>query len=242
MTLAKYHTLGIDCSAPSLYFSEMNLLSFIGKSPLNKNMRIFLTDDHRMILGGLIKILHSEDDMDVVGTAGSVQETMDKLTQLKVDLLVTDYNLPDGDGLGLVQRVKSKYPDLKVIVLSMHDEAHLVKEILEEGIDGYILKKDSHDELINAVRAIHNDKIYLSNEINKMLVKGLHEGEEARLLTAREREILKLIAKEYTNKDIAEELFISERTVETHRKNIFRKTGTNNLVGLIKFAYANNLI
>jgi DNA-binding NarL/FixJ family response regulator len=86
------------------------------------------------------------------------------------------------------------------------------------------------------------DKLYMSNEVNAMLVKNLHSGDETKLLTTREREILKLIAQEYTNRQIAEELFISERTVETHRKNIFRKTGTNNLVGLIKFAYANNLI
>ena len=124
----------------------------------------------------------------------------------------------------------------------MHDEAHLIKEILKEGVDGYILKKDSHEELVNAVRAVKNDKIYLSSDVNAMLMKGLHSNEEQKLLTDREREILKLIAQEYTNKQMAEELFISERTVETHRKNIFRKTGTNNLVGLIKFAYANNLI
>lgn len=220
----------------------MNLLSFLRKSLRKVKMRLFLTDDHAILLGGLIKILHSEDDMEVVGSAGSVQETLDKLTQLKVDLLITDYNLPDGDGLGLVQRVKRKYPNMKVMVLSMHDESHLVKEILKEGIDGYILKKDSHNELISAVRSIKNGKMYLSHEINSMLVKGLYTNEDPKLLTSREREILKLIAKEYTNKDIAEELFISERTVETHRKNIFRKTGTNNLVGLIKFAYANNLI
>jgi DNA-binding NarL/FixJ family response regulator len=220
----------------------MNLLSFLKKSISANRMKIFLTDDHAILLGGLAKIINSEDDMEVVGTGTSVKETLDKLTQLKVDLLVTDYNLPDGDGLGLVQRVKRKYPDLKIMVLSMHDETHLVKEILKEGIDGYILKKDSHNELISAVRAIKNGKIYLSNEINNMLVKGLYSNDEPKLLTSREREILQLIAKEYTNKDIAGELFISERTVETHRKNIFRKTGTNNLVGLIKFAYANNLI
>ena len=170
-------------------------------------MRIFLTDDHAILLGGLVKIINTEDDMEVVGTASSVQETLDKLTQLKLDLLITDYNLPDGDGLGLVQRVKRKYPHIKIMVLSMHDETHLVKEILKEGIDGYILKKDSHNELINAIRAIKNDKIYLSNEINSMLVKGLYSSEEPKLLTSREREILKLIAKEFTNKDIAEELF-----------------------------------
>lgn len=219
----------------------MNLLSFIGRKRLER-MKIYLTDDHAILLGGLIKILSAEDDFEVVGSAGSVKATLDDLTQKNVDLLISDYNLPDDDGLALVRRVKLKYPAMKIIVLSMHDEAHLIKEILKEGVDGYILKKDSHQELVNAVRAVKNDKVYLSSDVNSMLMKGLNSNSEQKLLTDREREILKLIAKEYTNKQMAEELFISERTVETHRKNIFRKTGTNNLVGLIKFAYANNLI
>lgn len=219
----------------------MNLLSFIGRDKPAK-MKIFLTDDHAILLGGLIKILSAEDDLQIVGTAGSVKETLDEFTRKSVDLLITDYNLPDDDGLTLVRRVKQKYSDTKIIVLSMHDEAHLIKEILKEGVNGYILKKDSHEELVNAVRAVKNGKVYLSSDVNSMLMKGLNGLDEQKLLTDREREILKLIAKEYTNKQMAEELFISERTVETHRKNIFRKTRTNNLVGLIKFAYANNLI
>ena len=219
----------------------MNLLSFIGRDKPAK-MKIFLTDDHAVLLGGLIKILSAEDDLEIVGSAGTVKETLDELTQKNVDLLITDYNLPDDDGLTLVRRVKQKYPEINIIVLSMHDEAHLIKEILKEGINGYILKKDSHEELVSAVRAVKNGKVYLSSDVNTMLMKGLNGTEEQKLLTDREREILKLIAKEYTNRQMAEELFISERTVETHRKNIFRKTGTNNLVGLIKFAYANNLI
>ena len=197
-------------------------------------MRIFLTDDHEILLDGLKKIIEDESDLEVVGTAGSVKETLDALTQKEVDLLISDYNLPDDDGLALVRRVKRKYPNIKILVLSMHDEGHLVKEILKEGINGYVIKKDSHNELIDAIYAIKNDKIYLSSDINTILMKGLHGEGEQKLLTDREREILQLISKEYTNKDIAEELFISERTVETHRKNIFRKTGTNNMVGLMK--------
>lgn len=219
----------------------MNLLSFLSREK-SATMKIFLTDDHAILLGGLIKILSTEDDLEVVGSAGTVKQTIDDLTRKNVDLLITDYNLPDDDGLTLVRRVKHKYPGMKIIVLSMHDEAHLIKEILKENVDGYILKKDSHEELVSAVRAVKNGKVYLSSDVNSMLMKGLNGVEEQKLLTDREREILKLIAKEYTNRQMAEELFISERTVETHRKNIFRKTGTNNLVGLIKFAYANNLI
>ena len=224
------------------YSSEMNYVTFFRKKTSDTHMRIFLTDDHEILLDGLKKIISDEPDLQVIGSASSVQQTMDDLTRVNVDLLITDYNLPDDDGLSLVRKVKRKYPELKILVLSMHDEGHLVKEILKEGINGYVLKKDSHNELINAIHAIKNDKIYLSSDINSILMKGLHGEGEQKLLTDREREILKLISQEYTNRDIAEELFISERTVETHRKNIFRKTGTNNMVGLIKYAYANNLI
>jgi DNA-binding NarL/FixJ family response regulator len=230
------------CLGSDRYPSEMNFVTFFQKKPGDTHMRIFLTDDHEILLDGLKKIISDEPDLQVVGSASSVQQTMDELTRLNVDLLITDYNLPDDDGLTLVRKVKRKYPELKIIVLSMHDEGHLVKEILKEGINGYVLKKDSHNELINAIYAVKNDKIYLSSDINNILMKGLHGEGEQKLLTDREREILVLISKEYTNRDIAEELFISERTVETHRKNIFRKTGTNNMVGLIKYAYANNLI
>ena len=205
-------------------------------------MRIFLTDDHEILLDGLKKIIAEDEALEVVGSAGSVQETLDQLTRLHVDLLITDYNLPDDDGLALVRKVKRKYASIKILVLSMHDEGHLVKEILKEGINGYVLKKDSHSELLDAIYAIRNDKVYLSSDVNTILLKGLHGEGEQKLLTDREREIVKLISLEMTNRQIAEELFISERTVETHRKNIFRKTGTNNMVGLIKFAYANNLI
>ncbi|MDW3192039.1 MAG: response regulator transcription factor [Cytophagales bacterium] len=205
-------------------------------------MKIFLTDDHTILLSGLVKILSLEDGLEVVGSATSIQETYDKLTRVTPDILITDYNLPDGDGLTLIRKVKRKYPSIKIIVLSMHDEAHLVQEILKEGISGYLLKKDSHSELINAIHAAAQGQVYLSSDINKLLISGLHGLNDQKLLTDREREVLTLIAQEYTNKKIAEELFISERTVETHRKNIFRKTQTHNLVGLIKYAYANNLI
>lgn len=203
---------------------------------------VFLVDDHTILLNGIISILKESDTFEVIGSAGTVGDALDFLLKKQPDVLITDYNLPDDDGLSLVRKVKRLFPDIKIIVLSMHDEGHLVKEILKEGVNGYVLKKDSENELVQALSDVAAGKTYLSNDINKLLIQSLHGDDEQRLLTEREREILKLIAKECTNKDIAEELFISERTVETHRKNIFRKTKTNSLVGLIKFAYANNLI
>ena len=195
-----------------------------------------MVDDHTIMLDGLIALLKTDEEIEIVGTAGTVSDAMTFLKMNHVDVLVTDYNLPDDDGLSLVRKVKRLWPEIKILVLSMHNETHLVKEILKEGINGYVLKKDSKDELIDALYSVKKGNLFVSNEINSMLVRNLHQPDDQKLLTEREREILKLIAKEYTNRLIAEELFISERTVETHRKNIFRKTKTSSLVGLIKFA------
>lgn len=205
-------------------------------------MKILLADDHLVLLDGLKSLLEKEADLEIVGQASSVAETLEKLAILQPDILISDYSLPDGDGLDIINIMKKKYPKMKIIMLSMHEEGHLVKEMIKAGVDGYVLKKDSHSDLKDAIKAVKNNKTYFSSDINKILVMGLHGREEQQLLSEREREILKLISQEMTNREIAEALFISERTVETHRKNIFRKTGTNNIVGLIKYAFENNLI
>lgn len=207
-----------------------------------EKIRVCLVDDHAILMDGVKSLLNASEDYEVVATATNAEDALKYLQHNPVDILISDYSLPGMDGLGLVRVLQRIKPEVKVIVMSMHDEAHLVKEILKEGIKGYLLKKDSQKELLLALEQVRAGKVYLSNEINSLLIENLQNPDEGKLLTDREREILKLIAKEYTNKDIAEELFISERTVETHRKNIFRKTKTNSLVGLIKFAYANNLV
>ncbi|HEY3402340.1 MAG TPA: response regulator transcription factor [Ohtaekwangia sp.] len=206
------------------------------------NTRILLVDDHAILLDGVKSLLQQEEYLEIVGTASSAEAALQFVKEHEIDILITDFNMPGADGLSLVNMVKRIQPDIKTIILSMHDEAHLVKEILRSGVAGYVLKKDTPKELLTAIKEVIAGRVYLSSDINKLLITNLHQSDEGRLLTDREREILKLIAKEYSNKQIAEELFISERTVETHRKNIFRKTGTSSLVGLIKFAYANNLI
>jgi DNA-binding NarL/FixJ family response regulator len=205
-------------------------------------MRILLVDDHAILLDGIKNLLEKEEDIIVAGLADSAEKALEFLKNNEVDIMVTDFHMPGMDGLSLVNTVKRIQPDIKTIILSMHDETHLVKEILRAGVNGYVLKKDTHKELLAAIQEVRNGRVYLSSDVNKILITNLQNPDEGRLLTDREREILKLIAKEYSNKDIAEELFISERTVETHRKNIFKKTATTSLVGLIKFAYANNLI
>ncbi len=205
-------------------------------------MRILLVDDHAILLDGIKNLLEREEGIIVSGTADSAEKALEFLKTNDVDVMITDFHMPGMDGLSLVNTVKRIQPEIKTIILSMHDETHLVKEILRAGVNGYVLKKDTHKELLDAIYEVKQGRVYLSSDVNKILITNLQNPEEGRLLTDREREILKLIAKEYSNKQIAEELFISERTVETHRKNIFKKTATNSLVGLIKFAYANNLI
>ncbi|GHE50721.1 MULTISPECIES: response regulator [Roseivirga] len=218
------------------------LTGFTGKVELTNKMKIVLVDDHSILLDGLKKLIQEDDMLTVVDAVDNLPDAIRSIDKHKPELVITDYNLGEDDGLSLVQKVKRILPETRFIVLSMHDESHLVKEILKEGINGYVLKKDTKAELLEAIYSVRAGKMYLSSDINAMLVKSLYEPDEGKLLTSREREILQLIAKEYSNKNIAEELFISERTVETHRKNIFRKTKTNSIVGLIKFAYANNLI
>lgn len=204
-------------------------------------MRILLVDDHAILLDG-IKNLLEKDGLVVAGVAENAEKALQFIKSNDVDIVITDFHMPGMDGLSLVNTIRRIQPDIKTIVLSMHDETHLVKEILRAGVNGYVLKKDTHRELLKAIEEVRQGRVYLSSDINKILITNLQNPDEGRLLTDREREILKLIAKEYSNKQIAEELFISERTVETHRKNIFKKTATNSLVGLIKYAYANNLI
>jgi len=205
-------------------------------------LRIAIVDDHAIVLDGLRSLLQKDPSLEVVAVLNDPSRVIDELSRVSADVLITDYNMPGIDGHTLVKVVRGAFPAIKIIVLSMHDEIHLVKDIIKSGISGYVLKKDGHETLIEAVHTAMKGELFISKDLNKALLNHLTGPEDGRLLTTREREILKLIAREYSNKQIAETLYISERTVETHRKNIFRKTSTASVVGLIKFAYANNLI
>ncbi len=215
------------------------LLSFMK----GKRVKVVLVDDHRIVLDGLVSLLESDPDFVILAALGTGEEVIEFFKQEQPDILLTDYSLPGISGLELTRAIKRDYPKTKVVALSMHDEAHLVKSILKEGVDGYLLKNIQQFELKNALKQVMLGMPYVSPEITKLLMHDLNNpAEENSLLTERERDILRLISKEFSNKQIAEKLFISERTVETHRKNIFRKTNTTSLVGLIKYAFANNLV
>ncbi|NNF03452.1 MAG: response regulator transcription factor [Rhodothermales bacterium] len=206
-------------------------------------MKLFLVDDHGVLLAGLGAMLREDlPEAEVVGTAESGRDALEMIEDLDVDLLITDHSMPGMDGLELVRTLRPSRPELRIIVLSMHDELHLFREMSQEGVDGYVLKQASNTELTTAIRTVMAGERYVSPK----LASALRDMEERRgqgsLLTRRERQILKLIIGECSNQEIAEQLFISVLTVETHRKNIFRKTGAGSLVGLVNFAHANGLV
>ncbi|MBS1952470.1 MAG: Two-component transcriptional response regulator, LuxR family [Cytophagales bacterium] len=203
---------------------------------------LLLVDDHRIVLEGLKSLFDHDPEFTVLAAVSSPAEVLEKISQKQPHILLTDYSLPGMTGLELAMKVKEKYPAIKRVILSMHDEGHLVKQAMKEGVDGYLLKSIQQAELKNALRQIMQGFPYVSPEITKQLMTGIASENKYELLTEREQEILKLIVKEFSNKQIADKLFISERTVETHRKNIFRKTNTSSLVGLVKFAFEHNIV
>lgn len=206
-------------------------------------MNLLLVDDHAIVTDGLQALLHAEERFTIVEKVTSGNFALAYLKQHEVDIMVTDYSMPDMDGLTLVKQAKAVKPDLKILVLSMHDEAVMIRDMLSVGVDGYVLKKYAQQELINALNTVADGRQFWSAEVNKALLTALQPQEaNEHQITERELEVLKLLAQEFTSKQIAEKLFISERTVETHRKNLMRKTGANNAIGLVRYAYGRKLL
>lgn len=204
--------------------------------------KILLVDDHQILLEGTRQLLLNDDLFEVHAVASSGRQAMEHLKVSDFDIVVTDYELSDLTGLEITKAAKSVNSDIKVVVLSMHDDSSVVRELLKAGIDAFVLKSDPHSSLRAALDKVTSGKKYFSDEISEMLVSQLNSEEDVKLLSQRETEILKLIARDFSTKQIAEILFISEKTVETHRKNILRKTGCNTVVGLVNYAHSNRLV
>ncbi|MDF2156458.1 response regulator transcription factor [Algoriphagus sp. CAU 1675] len=205
-------------------------------------MKILLVDDHRILLDGLKFLIQIQPEVNQVDTANTVEEALEKVREVVPNLIISDISIPEIGGIAFAQKVKSQFPQTRLIFLSMHEEPYRVKEALSTGAEGYVLKKAAHEELLKAVHEVANGGMYFSPEIQKILIQRMRFPEDERILTNREKEVLELIFDEFSNKEIADKLNISERTVETHRKNIYQKTKTNTLVGLLKFALENNLV
>lgn len=211
----------------------------------NEKIHLALVDDHQIVIDGLMSLLKGHERFCLSFATTHPGEVLEKMEGTTVDILLTDIMMPQLAGNVLAKQVKEKFPAVKILALSMSGEGDVVNEMITDAdISGYVLKNIGKQELVKALEKIAAGGIYFSEEVIDELQRISQRRKENKQahLTGREIEIIRLIEKEYNNKQIAEALFISERTVETHRKNIFRKTDTNSVIGLVKYAYEHRLI
>jgi DNA-binding NarL/FixJ family response regulator len=211
-------------------------------------MKLIIADDHQIMIDGLLSILSNYPEIKTIGVAKNGLQVLSILEKELADIVLTDISMPEMDGLELTKSIKRRYPSVKVIALSMHGDTTHISDMIDAGVSGYMYKNASNKELVDALERVHGGGQYFSDEIAGAIMKMLSDHTRQKIddekvnLTAREKDIIQLIIKEYSNASIASELFISERTVETHRKNIYRKTNTTSIVGLIKWAYENKVV
>jgi DNA-binding NarL/FixJ family response regulator len=208
---------------------------------MDKVFNVLLVDDHKIVIDGIKSLLHANKYFIVKGFAlnGADALSMIKSTETTFDIVITDISMPGISGTDLCKAIKQFNSQIKVLILSMHNHVDYVKAALDADADGYMLKTIGQAELVNALQAIAEKGAYFSQEIIPLLfkeVKQNHTNNVAVKLTHRELEILDLILKELTSREIAEQLYISKQTVDTHRLSIMEKTGSKSIVGLIKYA------
>lgn len=219
------------------------------KEPIPK-IRIMIADDHWLVLDGIVSLLRKEKSIQVTDTAGDGLQALEMMRRNNYDVCLLDINMPKLDGLETVREIKKEKPSCRILVLTNYNDEEIITEMLHLGVSGYVLKNSSRQELVEAIRKVAAGGLYFSDEVYHTVIKSFQGNpdnkkakiEELVTLTKRETEIVILLAREYTNDEIAEELNISYRTVETHRKNIMQKTESHNLAGLLKFAYSNGII
>jgi DNA-binding NarL/FixJ family response regulator len=206
-------------------------------------IRILIADDHQIFVDGLCSMLESETDIDIVGAVHTGQRVLDFISASSPDLVVLDINMPNMNGLEVAKKMKDDFPEVKTLLLSMHDQAPIIKEALDTGVDGYLLKSVDKEEFILAIRNIVNGRKHYSSEVTNIIFSNPNSGQNSSAnLTRRELEVLRLIAKAKTSEEIAKELFVSIHTVKTHRKNLLSKLQVNNTAGLVGYAYENDLV
>lgn len=216
-----------------------------------KKFRLLVTDDHRLFIDGIKYILKEELNMEVAGIALNGKDAIEKCKKEKYDVVLMDINMPVIDGIHATREIKQLFPQMKIIMVSMLTDLPTVTKAIQAGADAYILKETGTMDLIKVFKAIFNNEIYLSESIshffthdtnNKITTKTEYIKFSENLITPREQSVLKLITEGYTNQQIADTLFISVRTADTHRKNMLAKLNLPNTAALVKFAIENKLI
>jgi len=207
---------------------------------------LLLVDDHQLMIDGLLGILKEEKLIENIYTCNNGKDAIDQLEHCHVDCVLMDINMPGLNGLEATKIIKERRQDIKVIIISMLSDAPVVIKLLKAGADGFIVKNTGREELVRAIEKVMNHEKYISNELNLNLYNhlSLHKSHASSVtsLTSRETEIIRYIADGMTNHEIADKLFLSPSTVDTHRKNILAKLGLKNSAALVKYAAENNLL
>ncbi len=216
---------------------------------MNQKYRVVIVEDQTIIREGLRSLLSSAKEFDVVAEAEDGREAIRCIEKCKPDLVLTDLSMPRMNGTDMIETIKKQSPNTRVIALTVHQEEEYVLATLKAGVDGYLLKEASYPELLMAIRSVLKGNHYISPEISGKLISGYLEGRKSfktdslwETLTRREREVLKLIAEGYKNKEIADYLCISAKTVETHRANLMRKLKLHNTAALVALATKKGLV
>ncbi|WP_378183447.1 response regulator [Aquimarina sp. SS2-1] len=208
---------------------------------------LIIADDHKMFLDGLLSILNSENDYNILLTAKNgkhIAKYLEINPDEKIDLIITDITMPEMDGIALNKIIKEKNSKIKTLVVSMHNNADMIDNLIEHDVDGYVPKNAEKEELLKAIQTILGGEKYFSREIKDIYMENKFskkKNEEVKL-TQREIDVITLIAQEYTTQEIADKLFLSKHTIESYRKNLIAKLNVRNLAGLTKYAIKMNYI
>ena len=209
-------------------------------------VNIMICDDHQIFIDGVSNGLETYEHIEVVATTTRAEELMDTLEHLDVHLVLLDIEMPEINGIQLTYRIAKKFPNIKVIMLSMHDSQSVIGQALKAGAKGYLIKNASIKEIVEAINTIHNGDVYFKGIVLNRIIEFSSDPKSSTdalsLLTERELEILNLVVRGQANQAIADQLFISIHTVHSHRKNILKKLGVKNTAELISFAFKNNLV
>lgn len=215
-----------------------------------KQIRVIIADDHIILRQGLRMLLEQDKELEIIGEANNGREVLSKLAESGADVVLMDINMPEMDGFETTEAVGRQFPEVKVIALSMHNNLPFVQKMLASGASGYLLKTTSKEELCAAIKLVAGGGRYISGDISVKLVEQASQPVpqaasqllDDKKLSKREVQVLTLIAEGYTNAEIAEKLFTSKRTIETHRQNILEKTQAKNTANLIKYAFEHKII
>ena len=211
-----------------------------------EKIRLLIADDHELVREGLRKVLEPRREWEVCGEAANGREAVEKAGQLRPDLVIIDFSMPELNGLEAARQIRAALPRTEVIILNMHETDSLVRDVLAVGARGFILKSDAGRVLVQAVEAVLNGKPFFTAKVSEMVLQGYlnpaepGEGEASRL-TPREREIVQLIAEGKSSKEVGARLDISEKTVETHRTNFMRKLGLRSVSDVVRYAVHNKI-